>query len=1113
MAPPDRPSSNALTGVFTSGSPPLVESLRTLAITPRRSVTPGQTIRAEFAFSNLGGAPATNVRVRFAVPPGVAHIDGADLVDDAPLQNEQLDAVAGAYLGDLPPNAQRRVACSFRVNDRIEDGAELLFQAALATDQTPVVASNVERLVVRSQPVLTSPATTLSITAGEEITPGSTIAVRAAIANTGASSARDVMAFLPLPPHTRYVPRTARIAGRVLLKVDDEPFDYTTATVVSESLGPGQTVTVEYQATIDSPLPDGTRLRVIGAVSSREVAEFPLESEEIVVSSPPDFSNDETAMTVHSDDVVSPGTRVPINVRVHNSGTGDAHNVSIVFQLPPGLAYTPGSAHLDGQPVSDEGFAGSAFSLGSVPSGRTAEVGISAIVTAVGDRLPVAATLLWRSSAGAPAQSQRKFGRTLQVRVSSRFTRARNYIEVDRGVVQAREDVSFAVHIFNDGTAPATDVRLRIIPGAFLDDVRVAETADEPIPYREPFALGLVQPHTERVFFVRARVAAPVPDRSHVTLAAVLEFENGSYDVGSASVVVRSRPYVTASSCAWERDRREPIRPGQTHEIAIRFTNDGSDVLREARMDLVLPPDLVLERTQNARQEGTDALAFGDVAAETTHEARVAVRLVRAPRGDRALAVEGTLSGRGISPVRFDPLEIPSFAQPMFAAGAELRSNPTQYVNAGERVTYELYLRNSGDGPAEQLAVRAVPTNLAVYVPASTTLNGMTIPDDLGASQLWSQRGLLLTDVNPGVELRARWEMLVISPLTAGTSIDTRIVLEWDGNESLALAAPPLLVESAPSLAAGVTGTPISMARLTAPQTPVPEVIVPPPPEIAREPAPVEPAPAPEPHAHEPAFAEEPFVPEALEAPVQPQASEPPPAQAEHEAPLARVQALEPALYAELSETQLAQTIRMLEKADAPGLLPHIFAIRALMPATIAGAPPQTAQTVENSVHAFRAPLDRFFVRVRMPRLSVTAKDLEDRDSRFALRALVDAVLDAPGAPLAERTGGAVRLSGQADVETIRSRAPDLQTSPLGSAAPWIVGASLLGTQVEYNGGGRSDVLGRYREELLKVLAVLETLPMQEFHRVLASSVNRTLDDALAAVVDALRTAAHVAAE
>jgi hypothetical protein len=42
---------------------------------------------------------------------------------------------------------------------------------------------------------------------------------------------------------------------------------------------------------------------------------------------------------------------------------------------------------------------------------------------------------------------------------------------------------------------------------------------------------------------------------------------------------------------------------------------------------------------------------------------------------------------------------------------------------------------------------------------------------------------------------------------------------------------------------------------------------------------------------------------------------------------------------------------------------------------------------------------------------------------------------------------------------------------------------------------------------------VLETLPMPEFHRVLSSSVNRTLDDALANVLDALRTAAHIAVD
>ncbi len=73
---------------------------------------------------------------------------------------------------------------------------------------------------------------------------------------------------------------------------------------------------------------------------------------------------------------------------------------------------------------------------------------------------------------------------------------------------------------------------------------------------------------------------------------------------------------------------------------------------------------------------------------------------------------------------------------------------------------------------------------------------------------------------------------------------------------------------------------------------------------------------------------------------------------------------------------------------------------------------------------------------------------------------------------------------------------------------PWIVNAHLLGERVEHD-GGRSDVLALYRAELVKVFSVLETLPMAEFHRVLSSSVNRTLDDALGAVLDALRAAAQ----
>ncbi|HET9095200.1 MAG TPA: hypothetical protein VFN37_00950, partial [Candidatus Baltobacteraceae bacterium] len=375
----------------------------------------------------------------------------------------------------------------------------------------------------------------------------------------------------------------------------------------------------------------------------------------------------------------------------------------------------------------------------------------------------------------------------------------------------------------------------------------------------------------------------------------------------------------------------------------------------------------------------------------------------------------------------------------------------------------------------------------------STTLNGMALGDDLGTSQLWSQRGLLLTDVNPGIELQVRWEMLVIAPLAAGTAIDTRAVVEWDGGHSIGLAAPALRVLSTPSMQAGSAGTPISVAALQpALEIPAPEAIVPPPPPAIEElPRPV--ASAPRVEVAAPPIAPAPSRIEEISA--------------------EEIAASTPLLYADFSHEDLAQAIRSLEKSDAGGLIPHLFAIRAFFPNAIAGADPRLAQTAENAARAVRAPLDRFFVRLRVPRLTITAKDLEDRDSRFALRALVGAIADAPIAPLSTRPGGTVRLSGAVDLDALRRRAGELEQAPLGSVVPWIVNAQLIGERVDYNGGGRSDVLGLYRLELIKVFSVLETLPMPEFHRVLTSSVNRTLDDALGAVLDALRSAVHLAVD
>jgi hypothetical protein len=219
-----------------------------------------------------------------------------------------------------------------------------------------------------------------------------------------------------------------------------------------------------------------------------------------------------------------------------------------------------------------------------------------------------------------------------------------------------------------------------------------------------------------------------------------------------------------------------------------------------------------------------------------------------------------------------------------------------------------------------------------------------------------------------------------------------------------------------------------------------------------------------------------------------------------------------PILYVDFTPERLAHTIRMIERSEAGGLVQHLFALRMLLPENALDAAPQLGETFATATRVLRAPLERFFVRLKMPRLTITQKDLEDRESRDALRTLVDALGDAPNAMGAGPARDGVRISGSVDVETVRALGGELGSAPLGAAASWLINAHLLGSMVEHDGVSSAS-LGSYRTELQNVFTVLSELPINEFHRVLVSTVNRTLDESLADVLDAMRGAAHLAVE
>lgn len=1274
----------ALSEVFIPGAAALPERLRTLTVTPTRFVEPGTTVEATFGFYNSGGATATGLRVRFALPEGLAYIAGSARVDGIALG--EADGIAdgafvapsGAVLGEIGPGVERRVTLLYRVANPIEDGTTLTLQAAIAANETLIVGSNIVRLVARSHPQLENSQTSLTIEAPSGPEPGRELLIRARLTNLGQSSATDVVLGLPVPEHTRYSPRSARVDGRPIADDRGAPFEIVAATVIAERLAPGESVVADFIAVIETPLDNGTFISATARISGREVAEFELPSNEISVSSMPSFDGDGTVFTIAGDDEVVPGMRLRMTVRAANVGTSSARRVITQLTMPTGLVYSPGSATLDGLPLGDDLFDSMTYAFESVAPGRAAELAFDAVVVAPAPpdaKLPVGAQITWESG-------ERQFKRTLTIRSEPRFTRVKNIIErAGPPLAQPNEEVSFVIHVVNEGTAEASDALLRLRVDSSLSLIS-AQSGGRPLPIVDAtIALGALPPHIEQLITVVARTMSPIADRAEVALGAELETRQlGAIDLGVASYTIRSRPRFSAEESRLELRTNEPLRPSRSVQVAVRIVNSGTDVARDVHAIFNHPPELAIEPLGGAPLVNGE-LIFDAIPPGTIREAIIDVRLAGFVPNGSSISFDARIETATLTPLQLRPILLETRAEAEFAGEIELVTTPADAVDAGAPLLHMLRFRNVGDGPAQSVVIRVRPPERVVYVPASTVVNEMRVDDEGGASPLWALHGLILTDVDPGVPVVIRWETIVTSPIASGTLLSSSATLQWD-EQSLTVVSDDVVVRSSPEFASSPGGRSISIARLAAragrdmlgehdepqalprprPVTPAPSFASAPPPapapleevpapaaEVPIAPiAPVASVPSPEPvapvlneaptltappnlpnsepvvgqiddefdlpffsappsvaaeeevastfayseddEAVLPAFGEPPSAAAPkpapqLELPVEPAAATPPAFEAptpqiEFSAPVSEPElapepepepepqpepqpepepepvafkapseplVLEPAIsepaapasapaphvYAPVASEpkvidevarareqrtatppvtllafapdRLRRTLTFLQQSDYGKLVSHLFALEAFFPDRVLEEP-ELDELFVAVRDAFRSTLDRLFVRLRLPRYSIAARDLEDRSSRDAVVNLTDRVAELGMRDTSGSVGalnGGIRIKGPIDRTSLDHALEGLSDAPIGGVTPWIACVALLGTTIE-TPGATSDALGIYREALISVLRVLETLPMSEFHRVLTSSTNAELDAALHEVIRVL---------
>lgn len=1062
-----------LSEVFAPGAPTLPEGLRTLVVSPDRELEPGMTVHATFTFRNQGGAAATGVRVRFTLPDGLLYLVGSGKLDGTLLDDElgssPILAHGGADIGDVGPGEERHVEIAYSVAGAIENGTTVELQAAVGSFELAPVGSNVVRLIVRSRPQLRNAMTLVSLDALDDVAPGTHADVGIRIHNAGESSAHDVVVVAPIPSNATYVTGSVRVNGREIERDLGAPFDRTYAPVVAKTLAAGATATLTYRIAIAAPLADGAVVTAAAQVGSQETAAFALSPASLVVRSAPSFYGDSTMLIAQPERDVRPGERVILTLTAFNAGSAPADAVTATIQLPDTLVAVRGASAIDGRPVRERRKDPLNFDLGRIEPETAVALSTQAVVAAPlanGSRLTAEATLSWEPTC---ETSSRRLECSVVARSEPALAPRRNALQrTGDAVVAPGGEVEAIINVANDGTAVASDAVLHVRADAGLEDVRLFERTARLSLDGDTVDLGALEPYAGRRFTLRARVRSPYRDRSEIRVAASLHTrELGETPLGDAYWTITSHPAFSAGSSRLELASDAVLRPNHVADVDVVLLNAGTDVADDVRLRLYVSPEARLENVEGAVRERS-TLVFGEVRAGATARARLGLRLLRGLAREHPVTLDAVVTAAAMLPVPLARLTIATRAQPDFSIGS-LQSEPSGVVDAGDAIEWTLHVRNGGDGPARRACISIARPPSLIYVPNSTTVNGVPIRDCGSSAPFAADSGIVLNDVDPGVEAVIAWQDVAHNGLPAGQAIAVTARVRYDGERDDEIASNDLAVRAGPAFANAIAGLPFGLDGMLGPAF-----------GRARN-----------------AIAQERFLQLPPATPIAERNGAPAALESGYPALTAHAGSDAPrtgALVA-FSDERLENTRRFLREARFDGLVTHLFAIRAFLPDAAGDGHVRALPALRD---ALRDELDRLFIKLRLPSYPIAARDVETPSLRAVVERALHEIAGAMGTP-AEPPAAALVLTGGLDPAELAELRDGLERTQLARALTWAALARLLPqSRPEFE---------RYRALLCDRLDAMTELESADFIAALQGENDATLDGALDDVLAALHAA------
>jgi uncharacterized repeat protein (TIGR01451 family) len=726
------------------------QALPAILLSPRGPYRPGDSVTAAWSMTNFADHELAGARLVFNVPPSLAPV-----LESSTLQGRRGDALAAAFtrdgfdLGTVRPGDSIAAALALSVlAGDVEPGS--LSVALRLEDGETFVSQRIE-IGVRARALVTLPA---APHACEIDAQARRVCVAFTLRNAGEAVAERPDLTVPAPDG--FVVSRVRLPGGSAVAPGNEPFR-----LPDIACGATLDVILEFESRTGELAGhveiDGIRLAYEGGRLFIDPIAVPLDGALDLTPA--------GELTTPSS-TVEPGSVIRLDLAIRNAARADLPGVTAAFALPPELTFCSGTIAVNGG-CDERRNDPASIGVGTVLGRSSSLVSLYAALSAPLEHERTIA--VGASVNGVPVEP-------LELTVTScpSFPASPHAFELEGpAVLGAGERRTVRLRAANAGTADAHAVRARLISASLTAEraeVVYSSGAREPIALKSTVTrdgvacaaidLGTVSARDIKTLEVEVRAPDHFTDGEGFTLAADLRYAGGSeVSLGSLSLAGRCRPSIDPHESGLRALRDEPLRVGQVRAYSLRIKNAGLAAARGVSVSLNLPGMLAVEAV-NGEPASDDVVVIREIAAGAAVEIPVALRLLESVDGGATIAIAPVVSGSGISTMPLALVSVPTVGQ------AFLDEFDTAVEARDADVLASLRFRNVGDAVAQQVVVAALDLP-AAYVPESTRLGGVAVPDYGGTSLL--ARGITLPPLPPGRELAVSYR------LAAAAAVGSRV--------------------------------------------------------------------------------------------------------------------------------------------------------------------------------------------------------------------------------------------------------------------------------------------------------------------------------------------------